>query len=253
MMQFRLTPAVKALVFLCLGLFVFQQVMDRWLGGHILGVLGLSATGFLMKFNVWQIVTYSFLHGDVSHLVLNGLMLVVIGSELETVWGTSKFLRYYFASVIFAGFSFLTLQLVFWQPDSLGMPLVGASGGIYGLLVAYGILFSERTLLFMMLFPMKAKMFVWVLAGVEFMTTVFSPGGGLSGMAHLGGMMGGFLYLLLGVFIKARIAGIRRIAKNKGKAPHLRLVVSDKKAQKKDFINQLFKQGDSKEDPKTWH
>lgn len=252
-MQYRLTPAIKVIVFLSLGLFVFQQVMDRWMGGHVLGVLGLTPSGFLMHFKLWQILTYSLLHGDVTHLILNGLMLVVIGSELEQVWGTGRFIRYYLSSVIFAGFSFLILQVLFWQPESLSIPLVGASGGIYGLLVAYGILFSERTLLFMMLFPMKAKVFVWVLAGVAFMTTVFSPGGGLSGIAHLGGMVGGFVYLLAGVFLKARLAGIKRIAKNKGKAPHLKLVVTDKKQPKKDFLNQLFKQGDSRDDPKTWH
>lgn len=253
MMNYRLTPAVKTILFLSLGLFVFQQVMDRWMGGHVLAVLGLSPSGFLANFNIWQIVTYSLLHGDVTHLVLNALMLVVIGSELETVWGTVRFIRYYLASVIFAGFSYLMLQLIFWHPDSLRIPLIGASGGVYGLLVAYGILFSERTLLFMMLFPMKAKVFVWVLAGVEFLTTVFSPGGGMSGVAHLGGMLGGFLFLLLSVFLKSRIAGLKRMAKNKGKAPHLKLVVSNTKGPKKDFLNQLFKQGDSRDDPKTWH
>ncbi|MCM0606723.1 MAG: rhomboid family intramembrane serine protease [Xanthomonadaceae bacterium] len=253
MMNYRLTPAVKTILFLSLGLFVFQQVMDRWLGGHVLSVLGLRPSGFLIHFHVWQIFTYSLLHGDVTHLVLNALMLVVIGSELEMVWGTAKFVRYYLASIIFAGFSYIILQLIFWQPDSLAIPLIGASGGVYGLLVAYGILFSERTLLFMMLFPMKAKVFVWVLAGVEFFTTVFTPGGGLSGIAHLGGMLGGFLFLLLSVFLKQRITGLKRMAKSKGKAPHLKLVVTNTKTPKKDFLNQLFKQGDSRNDPKTWH
>lgn len=258
MMQMRLTPAVRWLLYSSVAMFIFQQVFDRWMGGHVILALGLTPEKFLMQFHFWQIISYSVLHGEVMHLVLNALMLVVIGSELESVWGTYKFLRYYLISVVTAGAFYLLLQVLFFDPTQLRMPLIGASGGIYGLLVAYGLLFSERTLLFMMLFPMKAKLFIWVLAGVEFMTTVFSPSGGLSGVAHLGGMAGGFLFLVIHAYFKRRksASGPGQSGKNKKKRPsHLKLIVTDK-ANKKDFINRVFDQeadGPDDEGPKGWH
>ena len=98
-------------------------------------------------------------------------MLAFIGWELESVWGTPRFLRFYFFCSVSAGMLYLFLASSSCTGSGLDTPMIGASGAIYGLLVAYGLIFGERVMLFMMLFPMKAKHFVWVLGLIEFMTT----------------------------------------------------------------------------------
>jgi membrane associated rhomboid family serine protease len=124
--------------------------------------------------------------------------------------------------------------------------MVGASGAIYGCLMAYGLLFGERVLLFMMLFPMKAKHFIWVLAGVEFLSTVFSGRGGLSSAAHIGGMLAGVGYLWFtrnraGSRPKARAPAAGRKFALPSKKKHLKLIVDN--------------DSDDDRDPndKTWH
>ena len=236
MSPIRLTPAVKGLLIGCIAMFIIQQSVDRFLGGNLLGWLGLIPSGFVMGFRFWQIVTYVFLHGDVSHILMNMLMLAFVGGELEVIWGTRRFLQYFFTCSTAAGLLYLAFQLLLWRESGLNQPLVGASGGIFGLLVAYGLIFADRTLLFMMIFPMKARHFVLVLAGVEFFTTVFSPTGGgmLSGIAHLGGMGAGFisLWLRASAKIKAKAgksgAGLKfpTLGKKKAGGGHLKLVVN---------------------------
>jgi membrane associated rhomboid family serine protease len=245
-MPIRLTPAVKALAIACFAAFLVQQTADQFMGQNLLAWFGLIPAGVILDFKLWQLVTYSFLHADVMHLFLNLLMLVFIGGELEARWGTRKFLRYYFFCVVSAGLLYLVLQATIWGGAGLHTPMVGASGGLYGLLMAYGIIFGERMLLFMMMFPLKAKYFVWILAGVEFMTTVFSGRGGLSAAAHLGGMAAGFAYLYVGATLqiarKRRAAGVTRPKKARRKAgQHLKLIINNNEPDDED------------EPPKTWH
>lgn len=250
-MQLRITPAVKWLAIACLAMFLIQKTGDQFFGAGILPWLALIPKSFVFDLYVWQIFTYSFLHADVLHLALNLMMLVFIGSEIEVLWGTKRFLRFYFICVFFAGLAYLALQMLVWKDRGLITPMVGASGGIYGLLMAYGILFAERQLLFMMLFPLKAKHFVWILVGVEFMTTVFSERGGLSGAAHLGGMVAGFGYLwavaTYSVLKKKRALGKK--AKRRASNVHLKLVIDNDKTKPPKV--QVGESDDG--DPKTWH
>ncbi|MEN9723263.1 MAG: hypothetical protein RJB38_1249 [Pseudomonadota bacterium] len=240
MMPVRLSRTILGLLVACVVLFIGEQVALSFLGWDLTRALGLvpqSVAGGAL----WQLLTYGFLHADVTHLVLNLLMLVFIGNELEEVWGVRRFLLFYFFCVVFAGLTYLGLQLLVWQGN---VPLVGASGGIYGLLLAYGLLFGERVLLFMMLFPMKAKHFIWVLAGVEFLTGLFSgtPGAALSSVAHLGGMAGGFLYLYgrgWWLILRRKRESSKRTDRL-GKS-HLKLVVNDRD------------RGNKNDDPPTWH
>ena len=260
-MQFRLTPAVKALSIICFGAFVVQQTADQFLGGNLLGFFALLPSGFVLEHRFWQLFTYAFLHGDLMHLVLNLAMLVFIGSELEAAWGTSRFLRFYFFCSIAAGLSYLFLQL-FLGGQALHTPMVGASGAIYGLLMAYGLLFGNRVLLFMMLFPMKAKHFVWILAAIEFMSTVFSSRAGIAGIAHLGGMAAGWIYLWgYGAYLvmkrrrlDSQIPGGR--PKKRRSAGHLKLVTGREEGKKdrgKDESRDSEYEDDSDNSPKTWH
>ena len=239
MAPIRLTPAVKFFVIACVGMFVVQQAGDRFLGTAFQDWLALIPSGFVLNFRFWQLFTYVFLHGDVSHLVLNLLMLVFVGAELEVLWGTRRFTQYFFTCSTAAGLLYLFFQLVIWRDTGLNTPMVGASGGIYGLLVAYGLIYAERTLLFMMIFPMKARHFVLILAGVEFFSTVFSSGSGgvLSGIAHLGGMGAGFVALWLKASARLKSKGkkspgfsLSRLGRKKAQPGHLRLVVNQPKS-----------------------
>lgn len=249
-MQMRLSPTVKILLIVCFVVFLIQQTTDQFFGGHLLQFFGLVPRGFMFEGRVWQIFTYPFLHSDPLHLILNMMMLAFIASDLEFQWGRKRFLQYYFFCAVAAGLLYLLLQLWIWGGSGIATPMVGASGAIYGCLMAYGILFGERQLLFMMLFPMKAKHFIWVLAGVEFLSTVFSGRGGLSSAAHIGGMLAGLGYL----WTQTRILASRRKAEGApkkrptaarfgipSKKKHLKLIVDNKDEDDRD------------PDDQTWH
>lgn len=252
-MQIRLTRAVKVLLIACVAIFLLQQFAGAF-GLNIVALFGLIPVGFMNEHRVWQIVTYAFLHGDVMHLVLNMLMLVFIGSELEALWGTATFLRYYFFCLATSGLFYLLMQVFVWGGEGLHTPMVGASGAIYGLLMAYGLIFSERVLLFMMLFPMKAKHFIWVLAAVEFLTSISSGRNGLAAVAHLSGMGAGFGYLWvrasLKILQKRRESGspwAPKVRKTK-RSSHLKLVKSSKSDSSGSDSDD-----DAPNGPKTWH
>ena len=177
-------PITQALLLInvaafCIDFFLgawFTQAFALWPLGH----------GFLP----WQVLTYAFLHGSVGHLFFNMLGLWMFGSELERVWGQKRYLQFYFASVLVAA---ATQLLVTWLLGS-GNPTVGASGGLFGLLLAFGMTFPNRII--MPLFPpipMKAKIFVAVFGALELAMGFYSPTGGVAHFAHLGGMLGGFL------------------------------------------------------------
>ncbi len=251
-MQLRLSPTVKILAIACVVVFLVQQSIDQFFGGHLLMYFGLVPRGFMFEGRVWQIFTYSFLHADPLHLILNMMMLVFVASDLEFQWGRKRFLQYYFFCAVSAGMLYLLLQLWIWGGSGIEQPMVGASGAIYGCLMAYGILFGERQLLFMMLFPMKAKHFIWVLAGVEFLSTVFSGRGGLSSAAHIGGMLAGLGYL----WVQARMLAAKRneASGSSKKKPATRFGIPKKKHLKL-VIDNKGDGGDDDRDPDdhTWH
>lgn len=273
----RLTPVVKALLLIQVAVFIIQQTSDQFFGTHLSTIFGLVPIAFANHFYFWQIITYSFLHADVLHILFNGMMLAFIGSDLEALWGPKGFLRYYFFCVVGAGLlyvgvqGFLTIMDVKSATGGAGvvpgvyMPMVGASGGLYGLLMAYGIFFSERQLMFFMLFPMKAKQFVWILAGIEFITCIYSTRGeALSSVAHLGGLIAGFAYLIVWARFKAarRTGGFSLFGKAKKSTPkpnfkstsspqkrsHLKLIVN-----KSDFDDEDDSTNSGRGDPNTWH
>lgn len=202
-MPIRLTPTVKWLLIINLAAYVLQHTLELVTGVHLSQYLGLVPIKAVLNFWIWQLFTYPFLHGPPWHLFLNLMMLAFLGSDLESIWGKRRFIIFYIFCGLTAGISYLLIQI--FVSGGLTSPLVGASGAIFGLLLAYGILFSERTLLFMMLFPMKAKHFVWILAGMELMTLLYSPdGGGVSSVAHLGGMVGAIIYLWSVAYLSKR-------------------------------------------------
>ncbi|MGE5793238.1 MAG: rhomboid family intramembrane serine protease [Bacteroidota bacterium] len=144
------------------------------------------------SFQPWQLVTYSFLHGSFTHLFLNMFALYMFGSELERLFGRRRYVTYWFVAVLAAGIT----QLVVSAGSGSYYPTVGASGGVFGLLLAYGIHFPRRTIVLLIPpIPMPAWLFVIVYAGIELFLGVTGTQAGVAHFAHLGGMLGGWLML----------------------------------------------------------
>ena len=141
----------------------------------------------------WQLVTYSFLHGNGLHLLVNMLGLYMFGSEVERVLGSRRYVTYYVVSVLSAAVAQLAMSALTAGPP---YPTVGASGGVFWLLLAYGMFFPRRMV--MLIFPpipMPARVFVVVYAAIELYLGVTGTQAGVAHFAHLGGMLGGFLLL----------------------------------------------------------
>ena len=148
------------------------------------------------SFEPWQLVTYGFLHAGLGHLAFNMLALYMFGSELERLFGSRFFLNYYLVSVITAALTHLAVTGWMGAPPA---PMVGASGGVFGLLLAYGWFFPQRRL--MLLFPpipLPARVFVAGYGLVELVLGVTGSASGVAHFAHLGGMLGGVLMIQIG-------------------------------------------------------
>jgi membrane associated rhomboid family serine protease len=188
-----LTPAIKILIGVNAALFLAQHVIDG-----LTEALGLIPQQVLPNLHVWQLATYMFLHapGNIFHILFNMLALWMFGTELERMWGTRYFLKFYFvtgigAAVLTVLFSLLPLAAA---ADLRASNVIGASGAIYGLLLAYALYFPERPILLLLLFPIPAKYFVMIIGFIAF----YSSLGAMSGVAsatHLGGLIVGYLFL----------------------------------------------------------
>jgi len=149
--------------------------------------------GFDSRFEPWQLVTYSFLHGGFAHIFFNMFALYMFGSEIERLFGSRFYAMYYFAAVVTAAITHLVISA--WM-GAAPVPMVGASGGIYGLLLAFGIYFPHRRV--MLLFPpipMPARVFVFGFAALELVLGITQTAAGVAHFAHLGGMLGGWLMI----------------------------------------------------------
>jgi membrane associated rhomboid family serine protease len=159
-------------------------------GGQAFAAFALWPLG--SGFAPWQLVTYALLHGGLLHLAFNMYGLWMFGSALEQVWGARRLLQYYLVSVLVAGL----VQLVVASGSPMAYPTVGASGGLFGLLLGYAMLFPQRRL--MLLFPpipMPAWLFAVVFGVLELTLGVTGEASGIAHFAHLGGMLGGWLML----------------------------------------------------------
>jgi len=183
---YGLTPVIKKLIIITAAVFLLQMVVDYKINFY----LGLVPLLVWKKFFLWQLFTYIFLHGDVSHILFNLLALWMFGGELENYWGSRKFLFYFFFCGIGAG-----ICTVIFSPYQV-IPVIGASGAIYGILLAFGWLFPNRLIYIYFLFPIPAKYFVLIYGFLEFI--YFSrggTGGGVAHLTHLGGLLFGLIYM----------------------------------------------------------
>jgi membrane associated rhomboid family serine protease len=181
-----LPPVTQALMLLCTAVYFIDQLtgsmLSRWFALWPVGY------GFLP----FQVVTYAFLHGNLGHLFFNMIGLWTFGSELERLWGPKRFLQFLGASILTAAAAQL---LVTWLLHSF-YPTVGISGGLFGLLLAFGMMFPHRTVMLIIPpVPLKAKTLVIGYGALELFLGVTGSQEGVAHFAHLGGMLGGFLMI----------------------------------------------------------
>jgi membrane associated rhomboid family serine protease len=183
------TPAVKLLLIANIAVFVLQTLLSVATDYRLEFYFGLIPRLVLHEFYLWQVFTYQFLHGGLFHILFNMLALWMFGCDLESRWGSNFFLRYYFVCVVGGG----VLNIVF-APNQMG-PSIGASAGIYGILLAYGLIYPHRTVYLYFLFPIKMKHFVWIIGAIALYSSMTAGQSGIAHLAHLGGMVFGYLYL----------------------------------------------------------
>ena len=209
----KTTPVVKKLIIINLAVwFVFVLVIQSFFSNKmgIYNLFGFVPSSIESFFFIWQFFTYMFIHSSsVFHILFNMLILWMFGSELEAVWKHRFFITYYLACGIGAAiFYFIGVKiytLITGEINIMSIPVVGSSGAMFGLLLAYALMFGNRIVLFMFLFPMKVRNFTILIACVELVTMLRSGfGSPVANLAHLGGLLSGFIFLRLQVLNQKR-------------------------------------------------
>jgi len=198
-----ISTALKALIGVNVVMFVVQvalPITTELFGLHPAWVVHARSTiAPEHSLWVWQVATYMFLHGGIFHIVFNMLALWMFGAELERMWGSRYFLKFYLATGIGAGVLTVLVSLL---PFGFARQLqyanvIGASGAIYGLLLAYALYFPDRPIYMYFVFPIPAKIFVAIMGGIAFLSSL-SEAGGVANATHLGGLLVGYVFLKSG-------------------------------------------------------
>ncbi len=194
-----LTKTVKYLLIANVGVYVLQHLLGSNQDPVLLRYFGLHPNELLGKFRIWQLFTYMFLHSrlpDIWHLLYNMFVLWMFGCEVERALGPREFFRFYTVCGVGAGLLHVILSYLFFDPT---IAVIGASGAIYGVMVAFAVIFPERviTLLLFFVLPVqvRAKYLVMFFAGISLFLGVFGSQDGVAHFAHLGGMAIAFAYL----------------------------------------------------------
>src|SRR3984885_6270189 len=204
-------PAIKTICIACVSVFLLQELsallfreagVRFWTFG-----LGLVPYAAVFGFRIWQPFTYIFLHGGILHILFNLLYLAMFGADLERAWGSKKFYTYFFLCGIGAGvINVVVKEIIFYAGGRTGLeslitPTIGASGAIYGVLLAVAIVMPHRQVyVFPLPVTISMRMLVIVLGAIEFFGTIGSTGDNVSHVCHLGGMLVGYIYLRRGSF-----------------------------------------------------
>ncbi len=187
-----LTYAIKAIVIANVAAFFLDAIVPA-----ITLAFGLRPADVVERLQIWQPFTYMFLHGGIFHLLFNMLALWMFGVELERMWGSRYFTKFYF---VCGGGAALTTILLSFMPFSFSNSLynsltIGASGAVYGVLLAYAMYFPNRPIYMYLLFPIPAKYFVMIMGGISLYSSMSAAGGGIAHTTHLGGLVAAYLYL----------------------------------------------------------
>ena len=233
------TFAVKWIIISSVSIwFLCQVLLENVIKIPFTQFFNLVPSQVLFEFKIWQPYTYMFLHStrEISHILFNLLMLWFLGADLEQKWGSRSFFLFYImngagAALIYV-FSIALYSAIFGSQVALIIPVVGASGALFAIMVAYAWHFGDRMMYFFMLFPIKAKYFVMILGFIQVASMLTSgiSGGEVAYLAHLGGLVSGFL----AVWGKDRWDRYNLNRKNKKKGRNLRLVVDNEKKESKD-------------------
>ncbi|HOO57477.1 MAG TPA: rhomboid family intramembrane serine protease [bacterium] len=204
----QISPVVKTLIIANVAVFLLQSVLKMFSAETLLIThFGLVPKMFFTRLHIWQPVTYLFLHGNLMHVLFNMLFLWMFGTEVEQRMGSRVFTIYYFFCGIGAGLLTLVINSTILLNHTSALvpygnlitswviPTIGASGAVFGVMLAYGMLFPNRMILLFFIIPVKAIFFVMLIACIEMYYLVFQTQGGISNAAHIGGMLFGFLFM----------------------------------------------------------
>lgn len=208
--DFYITPAIQWLVIANVAVYILENFLQVFQGssgyGWFLYMFGLVPSGVTHGLRIWQPFTYLFLHDvrTIWHILTNMFMLWMFGRELELVWGRNRFLQYYFLTGVGAGLIEVLVKTlpIFWGYPPSDTPTIGASGAIFGVLLACAIMFPDRQV-YMFPIPIRISMrtLVIIMTGLEFLGTFGVGGDNISHVCHLGGMLVGYFYLRRGTFL----------------------------------------------------
>ena len=200
--------AIKTLAIACVSVFLLQEFSqlifhdagrDFWLRWF-----GLVPFAVVHGFRIWQPFSYLFLHAGILHILFNLLYLAMFGADLEHSWGSRKFYTYFFLCGVSAGVINVIVKLLI-DPHGRGsalVPTIGASGAIYGILLANAVLLPHRRVwMFPLPVTVSMRIFVIVMGAIEFFGTIGASGDNVSHICHLGGMLAGYVYLRRGSFL----------------------------------------------------
>jgi membrane associated rhomboid family serine protease len=188
-------PVTTALIVANVAVFLLQSVAPGLIASFALWPLAASGLNAGVAFAPWQLLTYAFLHGSLMHLAFNMFALYMFGSAVERVFGGRRYLMFYTVCVLSAAVA----QLIVAAVTGMIYPTVGASGGIFGILLAYGMYFpNNRVMLLFPPIPMPARVFVVVYALIELFLGVTGTQEGVAHFAHVGGLVGGFVMVRYG-------------------------------------------------------
>lgn len=199
--SYRLTPWVKRLIIANVVVFLLVSVLVASGVSFNLFVTYLGFDDAKALTQPWTIITYMFLHGGILHVLFNMLFLFFFGPPLEERWGGKEFVKYY----AICGVGAALVNLVF----SEGV-IIGASGAVYGVMLAYALNWPNSLIWIYAIFPIKAKYLVLILGGVSFYSAFLGASDGIAHFAHLGGLVVGFVYLKKGWEVRAHFDGLRK-------------------------------------------
>src|SRR5579884_3210364 len=189
---------IKRIIIACVAVYFLQVV---------LGAVAPTAAGYLFACGalipvavlhgwIWQVITYSLLHAGVMHVLINMLMLWMFGAQEEMDWGPKKFLEFYLFCIFGAALTTIAIAYSPIRGVNPGTATIGASGGVYGVLMAFGMLYGDREIfMFPLPFMMKAKYMVAIMIFLVIIATFQPSQGGIANFAHLGGLFFGFIYV----------------------------------------------------------
>lgn len=189
-----ITPAVRAIIIANVIVFV----LALFAGQAIRWTFGLVPADVLTGGRLWQPVTYLFVHASsIGHVLFNMLAVWMFGVDLERRWGTTFFTKYYFVCGVGAGLCTIAASFLPFgaAAATYTVPTVGASGAVYGLLLAWALIYPNRQILFMFIFPLPSRVFVAIIGAIAFVSAIGDAGGTVANVAHLGGLVIGWLYL----------------------------------------------------------